>query len=876
MIRKKLVIGALSILAAAACNNTRTLNLAPLDTVLDSRPAAESLSANATFTFHGSSRAISFVCSLDNATPAPCTSPTTYTGLVDGAHLFAVASVAGDDTVDQTPAEANWNIDTRIPDTKIDFHPDAVATTASAAFLFESTIASSTFACTLDGAAAAACTSPLTYSNLAEGSHTFTVVATDPAGAVDPTPASYTWIIDTTPPDTTILTGPPSSTEATSITVTFSSTKPNSTFVCTLDGAQAACSSPFTASNLALGTHSFLVAAIDSNGLQDPSPAQLFFIIESAQTLQTQLTGTPDSASHFASATFNFIATLGGATFSCGLDGATATACTSPKTYTGLADGAHTFTVTAQVGALIEQNPPSFNWNIDTVAPITVLLTHPTALTRIAAATFTFASQPANDVVTFSCRLDTQAAVMCTSPFTTAALADGPHSFTVSAVDPAGNVETNPPSWTWTVDTTPPDTKLPTTPAPLSYFSDAEFIVGSTDPTGSFLCGFDTTTLTACSVAQTATQNGHLFAQLQYPTVSEGAHTLTVAAVDLAGNVDPTPASYSWTVYASAWSIVGTLPSVTLDYWTDMSSIGSFIYILGDTYNGNSAAHLWSFDTRTSPTADAGTGFVALAPSSFCTNCGSASGIVASGSKLYNFSNPMPNPDGGSASVGSSYDPSSNTWGAPLYAALPDGGADTLGETGQIGANGLIYYVGGRTNDTDVNIYNPATNRWTYEPDAFPYPSSGESMTVFNGKIYAFGGAANGSFTGTRPAVLDPSVDGGTWALETIQPDLHVGGGVSTSQAWSYAGSIYVASQWSIQSNSSFPTYDHSQYFGLNRYDPTHDTWNTNTIPFPDAGTGNNSNQLTPVVTNDGLYLVGNSQSGNNVFLTVWKYHPGP
>lgn len=46
----------------------------------------------------------------------------------------------------------------------------------------------------------AACSSPRDYSELGDGSHTFQVRATDLAGNTDPTPATYSWTVDTTPP----------------------------------------------------------------------------------------------------------------------------------------------------------------------------------------------------------------------------------------------------------------------------------------------------------------------------------------------------------------------------------------------------------------------------------------------------------------------------------------------------------------------------------------------------------------------------------------------------------------------------------------------------------------------------------------------------
>ena len=67
-----------------------------------------------------------------------------------------------------------------------------------------------TFTCKLDADAAAACTSPKSYTALAQGSHTFTVTGTD-AGAS--TSATVTWTVDTVAPKPAIaapttLTGP--------------------------------------------------------------------------------------------------------------------------------------------------------------------------------------------------------------------------------------------------------------------------------------------------------------------------------------------------------------------------------------------------------------------------------------------------------------------------------------------------------------------------------------------------------------------------------------------------------------------------------------------------------------------------------------------
>ncbi len=90
--------------------------------------------------------------------------------------------------------------DTTAPDTTINSGPSGTVTTADASFTFGSTETGSTFQCQLDGAAYAACTSPWAYTGLANGSHTFSVRATDAAGNTDASPASRTWTVDVAAP----------------------------------------------------------------------------------------------------------------------------------------------------------------------------------------------------------------------------------------------------------------------------------------------------------------------------------------------------------------------------------------------------------------------------------------------------------------------------------------------------------------------------------------------------------------------------------------------------------------------------------------------------------------------------------------------------
>jgi Fibronectin type III domain len=83
----------------------------------------------------------------------------------------------------------------------------------------------------------------------------------------------------------------------------------------------------------------------------------------------TVLDSSPPNPSNSTSASFAFHATVPGATFSCSLDRAALAICQSPTTYSGLADGTHTFTVAASTATGSDPTPATDTWQIDTVVP---------------------------------------------------------------------------------------------------------------------------------------------------------------------------------------------------------------------------------------------------------------------------------------------------------------------------------------------------------------------------------------------------------------------------------------------------------------------------------------------------------------------------
>jgi hypothetical protein len=258
--------------------------------------------------------------------------------------------------------------DTRLPHVTITSHPAHPTNSTSAQFAFTSTKAGSKFQCQLDDGMYSACTGTTSYQGLPDGSHTFTVKASDAAGNVNLAPAIFTWIIDTAPPHTAITSQPPVSTDSASARFDFSSTKTGSTFECRLDGAgYAVCAGPQDYAGLAAGPHTFTVRATDAVGNTDPTPASYTWTI--GTLFKTTITDHPPDPSNSANATFGFTSNRAGATFRCQLDNGGYSACASPRAYSGLTEGSHTFSVKAVDAAGNEDSSPAlYPWVVSAPA----------------------------------------------------------------------------------------------------------------------------------------------------------------------------------------------------------------------------------------------------------------------------------------------------------------------------------------------------------------------------------------------------------------------------------------------------------------------------------------------------------------------------
>ena len=257
----------------------------PPDTTILHGPSGTTSSNTAAFAFASSEQGSTFICWLDGEELGECLSPAMFPDaemgfpeITPGTHTFEVQAEDIQGNLDLTPATRTWTVveDGAAPQTRIDIGPPAETQATFAEFMFSANEAS-TFECQLDSQAPVDCTpadplepAPFVVDNLSVGTHTFTVVATDLAGNVDQTPATHTWRVispDTLAPNTTIGEKPDALTTDTGATFTFTANEENSVFRCKLDSEpEYICTSPAVYTALSIGEHTFSVYATDQVG----------------------------------------------------------------------------------------------------------------------------------------------------------------------------------------------------------------------------------------------------------------------------------------------------------------------------------------------------------------------------------------------------------------------------------------------------------------------------------------------------------------------------------------------------------------------------------------------------------------------------------
>ena len=228
---------------------------------------------------------------------------------------------------------------------------------------------------------------------------------------------------------------------------------------CTLwDGRTLPCGDPAVLEDLDHGPWRLDVEVADVH--DNRAGVSRFFTVAPRTTLHPG----PPSPRTEPVATFSWASASGaGGTFSCRVDGGAWRSCESGETLTGLTDGTHTFAVRQSLHTgfpheVAEIDPPTWEWRVDTRAPVTTVVSAPPPTGADRDATIAFAT---DEPATSECSLDGGVWTTCTSPVTYRGLALGHHDLKVRSTDSAGHREADGARVEWRIDP-------PTDPGPVA------------------------------------------------------------------------------------------------------------------------------------------------------------------------------------------------------------------------------------------------------------------------------------------------------------------------------------------------------------------------------------------------------------------------
>src|SRR4051794_4677416 len=288
-----------------------------------------------------------------------------------------------------------------------------------------------------------------------------------------------------------------------------------------------------------VATAAVVVGMTASAGLAKPKP----------RVTKPTLTANVAARTNATTATFTF-SSPDATKYTCALDGKKA-ACTSPKTYIGLVEGAHNFNVVGTRTGARASLPAAFAWTVDRTPPppVTFNGVPPGPVKKALAPAITFTAGEAND--TFMCQIDAGTPVTCTaggSTLTQNATSNGIHTLTVTPTDAAGNVGPAA-SAGWEIDDVGPVVSISDPPGtnPFNSITVHFAVVGADDPI--------TCALTKDGAAQAdpdCSAAGNGANQVVVSTPTDGSYVLTITATDAIGNQGSAQASWTRSGTATA------------------------------------------------------------------------------------------------------------------------------------------------------------------------------------------------------------------------------------------------------------------------------------------------------------------------------------
>ncbi|MCP3144831.1 adventurous gliding motility protein AgmC [Pyxidicoccus xibeiensis] len=291
-------------------------------------------------------------------------------------------------------------------------------------------------------------------------------------------------------------------------------------------------------------------AVVVESGAQGPRTEERMFSVD--VTAPETSVGRAQGLSSFGEATLEFSATEPGVTYQCSVDRGPFNPCRPPYRMTGLADGRHTLRVRARDGAgNVDLSPAVFDFDPNAVPGVPVI-TAPTNRAVLTDATPTINGTTENNSTvriyiddSFVAQVDETGGGNWTFTPTTA-LAQGAHSVRATATNLDGtSVSTA--ARLFSVDSEIPPTPAVTFPSPSQTLNTATPTFKGTftapDPGIRVLLSISG----AAEVEAQLEPSGN-WSYTPTADLAQGARTLVVRAVDVAGNASPPTTSRSFTI----------------------------------------------------------------------------------------------------------------------------------------------------------------------------------------------------------------------------------------------------------------------------------------------------------------------------------------
>jgi hypothetical protein len=485
------------------------------------------------------------------AGPVACDAQTYATTLSSGDGFYQLTVVLTDPSgnVGAVATSTGYTLDLTPPGAPVVNGPSGTSNDTTADYVIVGPVeALATEECRLTRGATvvsdwAGCTLPRTITLVGDGSYVLEVRLTDQYGNLGPAGASPAYLLDTKLPTVPVVTAPPSPSSNGAPVFTIVTDSDTTTTCRVTRGAvvaidTTACAGSFTAPLSGLPDGDYVVSVTATDPATNTSTgASAPYTYDTTRPLAPVVTG-PAGPSQTRNPVFSWTGE-GGARPECSLQEKTRAAgpwvgCASPFAPTLPADGSWVLSVRLVDSAgNVGDVGQSGAYVLDTTAPPTPVVTPPTSPGRDLAPSWSASTEEGSRV---ECRLSGPGQLAnwapCVLPVATAISTDGRYIFEVRATDVAGNVS-SPGTGEYVLDTTAPPAPVVVQPtSPGRNRTPSVTFTAEAGTTGSCKLTHGTTILSDAAPCASP-------AAINLTGLPDGAYTLSIRAVDLAGNVGP-------------------------------------------------------------------------------------------------------------------------------------------------------------------------------------------------------------------------------------------------------------------------------------------------------------------------------------------------